>query len=84
MENRNFINGSFINSISNKSVKVTNPANQALVGSINEAMDDEIENEAKIFFTFFFCSFGQEITKSLPCFCLSANGIVLVGTTTSY
>ena len=43
MENRNFINGNFIDSISNKSVDVINPANQSLVGSINEAMDDEID-----------------------------------------
>ena len=43
MENRNFINGNFIDSISKKSVDVINPANQTLVGSINEAMDDEID-----------------------------------------
>ena len=43
MENRNFINGSFIDSISNKKVDVINPANQALVGSINEAMNEEID-----------------------------------------
>ncbi len=43
MENRNFINGNFIESISNKSVNIINPANQDLVGSINEAMDDEID-----------------------------------------
>ena len=43
MENRNFINGSFVDSISNKNVKVINPANQALVGNINQAMDEEIE-----------------------------------------
>ncbi len=43
MENRNFINGRFIDSISNKSVDVINPANQDLVGRINEAMDDEID-----------------------------------------
>ena len=50
MENRNFINGNFIESISNKSLDVINPANQSLVGSINEAMDDEIDlamNSAK-------------------------------------
>ena len=44
MENRNFINGNFIDSISKKSVDITNPANQSLVGSINEAMDDEIDS----------------------------------------
>ncbi len=43
MENRNFINGSFIDSISNENVDVINPANQSLVGKINEAMDDEID-----------------------------------------
>ena len=43
MENRNFINGSFIDSISKKNVDVINPANQKIVGSINEAMDDEID-----------------------------------------
>ncbi len=43
MENRNFINGSFIDSISKKNVDVINPANQNIVGSINEAMDDEID-----------------------------------------
>ena len=43
MENRNFINGGFIDSISNKSVEVINPANQNLVGRINEALDDEID-----------------------------------------
>ena len=43
MENRNFINGNFVDSISNKSVDVFNPANHALVGSINEAMNDEID-----------------------------------------
>ncbi len=44
MENRNFINGNFIDSISKKSVDIINPANQSLVGSINEAMDDEIDS----------------------------------------
>ncbi len=43
MENRNFINGAFIDSVSNKSVDVINPANQALVGSIDEAMEAEID-----------------------------------------
>ncbi|OUW95881.1 MAG: hypothetical protein CBD97_02280 [Pelagibacteraceae bacterium TMED237] len=43
MENRNFINGSFIDSISVKNVDIFNPANQKLVGSINEAMEDEID-----------------------------------------
>ena len=43
MENRNFINGNFIDSISKKSVDIINPADQSLVGSVNEAMDDEID-----------------------------------------
>ena len=42
MEVRNFINGSFINSLSKKTIPVLNPANQKLVGSIEEALDDEI------------------------------------------
>ena len=41
MENRHFINGSFIDSISNKNVDVINPANQALVGTIDEAIDKD-------------------------------------------
>ena len=43
MENRNFINGNFIKSISGMSLDIINPANQNLVGSINEALDTEIE-----------------------------------------
>ena len=42
MEVRNFINGRFINSLSKKTIPVLNPANQKLVGSIEEALDDEI------------------------------------------
>ena len=42
MELRNFINGRFINSISKKTIPVLNPANQKLVGNIEEALDDEI------------------------------------------
>ena len=42
MEVRNFINGRFINSFSKKTIPVLNPANQKLVGSIEEALDDEI------------------------------------------
>ena len=42
MEVRNFINGSFINSLSKKTIPVLNPANQKIVGSIEEALDDEI------------------------------------------
>ena len=42
MEVRNFINGRFFNSISKKTIPVLNPANQKIVGSIDEALDDEI------------------------------------------
>ena len=42
MELRNFINGKFINSISKKNIPVLNPANQQVVGNIDEALDDEI------------------------------------------
>jgi len=42
MEIRNFINGRFINSLSKKTIPVLNPANQKIVGSIEEALDDEI------------------------------------------
>ena len=43
LEVRNFINGQFINSISKKNIAVVNPANQKIVGSIDEALDEEIE-----------------------------------------
>ena len=43
MENRNFINGNFVKSISGMSLEIINPANQNIVGSINEALDAEIE-----------------------------------------
>lgn len=42
MEVRNFINGRFINSLSKKTIPVLNPANQKIIGSIEEALDDEI------------------------------------------
>ena len=42
MELRNFINGKFVNSISNKNIPVLNPSNQKVVGNIDEALDDEI------------------------------------------
>ena len=42
MEVRNFINGRFVNSLSKKTIPVLNPANQKIVGSIEEALDDEI------------------------------------------
>ena len=43
METRNFINGKFINTISKKNIPVLNPANQKIVGNIDEALDDEID-----------------------------------------
>jgi len=42
METRNFINGTFIDSISKKNIPVLNPANQNIVGNIDEALDQEI------------------------------------------
>jgi len=42
METRNFINGTFIDSISKKNIPVLNPANQKIVGNIDEALDQEI------------------------------------------
>ena len=42
-ETRNFINGNFIESISRKSIVVTNPADQAIVDNIDHALDEEIE-----------------------------------------
>ena len=36
METRNFINGKFINTISKKNIAVLNPANQKIVGNIDE------------------------------------------------
>ena len=49
MEIRNFINGKFINSISKKNIPVLNPANQKIVGNIDEvkAKAQKIESEAK-------------------------------------
>ena len=43
METRNFINGKFINSLSKEELAVINPANQKLVGNIDQALDDEID-----------------------------------------
>ena len=42
METRNFINGKFIDSISKENIPIINPANQKLVGNIDQALDDEI------------------------------------------
>ena len=47
MENRNFINGSFIDSISNKSVEVINPANEELIGHITSGTKDDINKAVK-------------------------------------
>ena len=43
METRNFINGNFLESISKKNIPIFNPANQNLVGNIDEALDEEID-----------------------------------------
>ena len=42
MEQRNFINGKFIESISKIDITVLNPANQKVVGNIDQALDEEI------------------------------------------
>ena len=42
METRNFINGKFIDSISKENIPIINPANQKVVGNIDQALDDEI------------------------------------------
>ena len=42
MEIRNFINGKFIDSISKEKIPIINPANQKVVGNIDQALDDEI------------------------------------------
>jgi aldehyde dehydrogenase (NAD+) len=42
MEQRNFINGKFIESISKTDITVLNPANQKVVGNIDQALDEEI------------------------------------------
>ena len=42
METRNFINGKFIDSISKEKIPIINPANQKVVGNIDQALDDEI------------------------------------------
>ena len=42
METRNFINGKFIDSISKEKISIINPANQKVVGNIDQALDDEI------------------------------------------
>ena len=43
MELRNFIDGKFIDSLSKKNIPVLNPANQKVVGNIDEALDEEID-----------------------------------------
>ena len=42
METRNFINGKFVDSISKEKISIINPANQKVVGNIDQALDDEI------------------------------------------
>ena len=39
METRNFINGKFIDSISKENIPIINPANQKVVGNIDQALD---------------------------------------------
>jgi len=43
LEFRNFIGGKFIDSISKRQIPIINPANQDVVGHIDEALDDEID-----------------------------------------
>ncbi len=43
LENKNYIDGKFIDSISKKNLKVLDPSNQKIVGYIDEAQDQEIE-----------------------------------------
>jgi len=43
LEIRNYINGNFINSLSEQNIRVINPSNQSTVGFIDEALEDEIE-----------------------------------------
>ena len=43
MEVRNFIGGKFVDSISKSNIPVINPANQNIVGQIDEALDEEID-----------------------------------------
>ena len=43
MENRNFINGEFINSISNSNIAIEDPSNKKTIASIDEALDEEID-----------------------------------------
>ena len=42
MENRNFINGEFINSISNSNIAIEDPSNKKTIANIDEALDEEI------------------------------------------
>lgn len=43
MENRNFINGEFINSISNSNIAIEDPSNKKTIANIDEALDEEID-----------------------------------------
>ena len=43
LELRNYVNGKFVESLSKKDIPVINPANQEIVGCIDEALDEEIE-----------------------------------------
>ena len=43
MENRNFINGEFIHSISNSNIAIEDPSNKKTIANIDEALDEEID-----------------------------------------
>ena len=43
MENRNFINGEFINSISKSNIGIEDPSNKKTIANIDEALDEEID-----------------------------------------
>ena len=43
MENRNFINGEFIKSISNSNIAIEDPSNKKIIANIDEALDEEID-----------------------------------------
>ena len=43
LETRNYINGKFIDTISKQNIPILNPANQSIVGYIDEALDEEID-----------------------------------------
>ncbi len=64
METRNFINGKFVDSISKEKISIINPANQKVVGKIDQALDDEInlafESAKKAFDKRILLGYGSE------------------------